>query len=121
MRTLDAAREVRPSCLWHTLAAAVSSLPCSREQRPGHSCCAEHAAELDLQAFESAHAPDLAWVIYWAAGSRLMRRCSAGDVAELLLRRHPGVELELTKDRSALELRQQGRLVGLVRRLGWFE
>jgi hypothetical protein len=122
MRTLDAANAAAPSlCQWHTLAKEVLPFPCSREQQSGRATCAQHSAELDLRSFEAAHSPKCAWVIYWAAGSRLMRRCKPSEIAELLLRRHPEGLLEQSKDRIAMELRVHGRLVAIVRRLEWLK
>lgn len=116
MRTVNTAWVVG-TCRWHTLAQDVLPFECTREPRPGRSTCAQHSAELDLRIFEAANSPKCAWVIYWAAGSRVMRRCSAGEVAELLLRREPDGLLEPSKDRTAMELRVHGRLVAMIRRL----
>lgn len=60
-------------------------------------------------------------MIYWAAGSRLMRRCAPSEIAELLVRRHPEGLLECSKDRAAMELHVHGRLVAMVRRMEWFK
>jgi hypothetical protein len=103
-------------CQWHTLAKHVLPFPCTGEPRPGRSTCAKHAAELDLMLFELAHGARCSWVIHWAAGSKLTRRCSAGEVAALLLEREPDGLLESSKDRRAMELRVHGRLVALVQR-----
>ena len=122
MRTFDAANPLsEPLCQWHTLAKDVLPFPCSRGRRPGRVTCAQHSAELDLRAFEAAHAAKCAWVINWAGGSQLMRRCAASEIAELLLRRHPEGLLEPRPDRTALELRVHGRLVVMVRRMEWFK
>src|SRR5262245_7485422 len=119
MRALDPSGAFEAElCRWHTLAKDVLPFPCTRRARPGRSTCSQHSAELDLRIFEAAHSPKCAWVIYWAAGSRIMKRCSAGDIAELLLRREPDGLLEPSKDRAAaMELRVRGRLVALIRRL----
>lgn len=104
-------------CQWHAIQKGALPFPCQREQRRGRCVCALHAAELDLRVFQLSHAPDALWVVHWAAGSRLMRRCESEEMARLLFERFPGAELELSPDRSAMEVRADGRLVALVRRL----
>lgn len=123
MRTADAAWAPGTTlCLWHTLAKHVLPFRCSHEQRPGRSTCAQHSAELDLRLFEFAYPAHYAWVIYWASGSRLMRRCGASELAQQLLEREPDGLLEHSQgDRAAMELRVHGRLVALIRRLEWFK
>jgi hypothetical protein len=117
MRTHEAAATPSaPRCLWHTLAKDTLPFRCERPQLPGRSTCAQHSAELDLRVFEASHSPKLAWVIYWTAGYRAMRRCEAGVLAEYLLRREPDGSLESGSDRSYMELRVRGKMVAMIKR-----
>lgn len=110
--------ETPETCQWNKLAKHVLPFACTRLARPGRNTCAQHQAELDLRLFELQHpGAKLAWVISWAEGSSLMRRCGPDEVARVLMDRHPNGLLSQAKDQTVLELRDvYGRLVAMIRR-----
>lgn len=113
---MSAAQMLKP-CQWHRLTKSKElPLPCTLTAEAGSTICLQHHNELSLQVLEHC-TPKCSWVVYWVAGSKLQRRCGAGEIAATMARRHPEGKIEQSLERTALELRVNGRVVAMVRRL----